>query len=99
MTADQLASFCTRVAAYRRATRASVTSWGRSRAHNKAVGGLIDSYHLFDLAVDVVYDEPIPLGRRQDFAHDLHLALFPEPDHDHLQDGLTPPHTQEHEEL
>lgn len=35
----------------------SVTSWGRTPKHNKAVGGEKDSKHMQWLAVDLVIDE------------------------------------------
>lgn len=36
---------------------ASITSWGRTKAHNIKVGGLPHSLHLLFLASDVVYDD------------------------------------------
>ncbi|HKC82587.1 MAG TPA: D-Ala-D-Ala carboxypeptidase family metallohydrolase [bacterium] len=65
----------------------SVTSWGRSPAHNAAVGGLPASQHLTWTAGDVVWDA----GTRPDnatleaAAHDVGLDVYREPDHDHLQ--------------
>lgn len=38
----------------------SVTSWVRSRSHNKKVGGLERSFHILGLGVDIVLDERTP---------------------------------------
>lgn len=64
---------------------ASVTSWGRTIKHNKAVGGHPISYHTTWQAADVIYDEPIPIHRRQQLARHLGLELTVEDDHDHLE--------------
>ena len=77
--------FASSLLAYCSATGASVTSWGRTRAHNAAVGGVRKSQHLAWLAADVVYDAPIPLADRQTLAALLELRLIAEGDHDHLQ--------------
>lgn len=77
--------FPARVVIYRRATNASVTSWGRTPAHNRRIGGTTTSLHLDDLAADLVYDDPPPpLTWRQALARALDLTIHPEPDHDHI---------------
>ena|SRR2546423_15490805 len=66
----------------------SFTSSGRTVRHNKEVGGVEGSPHVYDLAVDIVYDDPnlymIDNGR-VDYAKKLGLLLILEKDHDHLQ--------------
>lgn len=86
--ADALRSYCL-------ATGGSVTSYGRSPAHNKAVGGLPDSAHLLWLAADIVYDAPIDPTLKSRIADRVGLHRIPEKgnvptpdeaaDHDHLQ--------------
>lgn len=75
--------FVDAVVTYGLMTGASVTSWGRTKARNSQVGGVPVSAHRAWLAVDVVYDTPVPegveIGRR------LGLRVLPEGDHDHLQ--------------
>lgn len=52
-----IGSFCTIVFAVCKVFGGSVTSWVRSDAHNKAVGGVANSKHLAGLALDVVLDK------------------------------------------
>jgi hypothetical protein len=65
----------------------SVTSWIRTRKHNKFIGGVTDSRHLLGLAVDVVLDEmerevgPFTVSSKQ-----LGLQVILEGDHIHLQE-------------
>lgn len=66
-------------------TKASGTSSGRTAKHNKAVGGVPTSAHQFWLAIDVVYDEPLPIELRKDVGARLGLTVIVEGDHDHLQ--------------
>ena len=66
-------------------TDASVSSWKRTVKHNTAVGGVVQSAHLFGLAVDVVYDAPVALPLAMERARRLGLRLLREADHDHLQ--------------
>lgn len=80
-----LALFAQRIATYRDQTNASVTSWGRTVDHNKAVGGVRKSFHLVDLAVDLVYDHPIDEPTARELARSLGLKLIRETDHDHLE--------------
>jgi len=63
----------------------SVTSWGRTDKHNKAVGGVDGSNHLFWLGMDVVLDE---MKKNIEFEKDadrLGLVAIFEGDHYHLQ--------------
>lgn len=80
-----LHDFVDAAVAYCQATGASVTSWGRTRAHNTQVGGQPYSPHRFWRGVDVVYDEPVPAEERIETARRLGLFLYAEGDHDHLQ--------------
>ena len=61
----------------------SVTSWIRSPARNKAVGGAKNSKHLTGLAVDVVLDNPNE-GLAQ-ICKTLHLRCLDEGDHVHVE--------------
>lgn len=65
--------------------RFSVTSWLRSPAHNTAVGGSANSWHMDALAVDVVLDagEGVDSFKRE--ADRLGLLALDEGDHIHLQ--------------
>jgi len=80
--------FCLAVWAYKETTPCSVTSWGRTQAHNHFVGGMANSMHVHWKAVDVVYDSLLPLARRQDAARAAGLILIAEDDHDHLMAAL-----------
>jgi len=66
-------------------TDGSVTSWVRTGAHNRQVGGVADSPHLYGLGADVVYDGSLVLGFATQTAARLGLTLLREGDHDHLQ--------------
>jgi len=77
----------------------SVTSWGRSPAHNKSLPGAVaDSQHLEWTALDVVWDPgTIPeLGTLEAAARTMGLKVIRnahaapgERDHDHLELGDT----------
>ncbi len=77
--------FVDRLIAYCQITHASVTSYLRTPLHNEAVHGVTYSAHQVALAADVVYDEPLPLETRQEWAQRLGLRAIAEPGHDHLQ--------------
>lgn len=65
----------------------SVTSWFRTRAHNKAVGGAANSKHLSGQAVDVRIGDD---GDRSQFKADaerLGLWVLEEDDHIHVQES------------
>lgn len=70
---------------YAKSTGASITSWGRTAARNKKVGGVVNSYHLRFLACDVVYDKKPTLAIAKAAAAAQGLLLVRESDHDHLQ--------------
>ena len=64
----------------------SVTSWGRSDAHAKKVGGFAGDPHTWWLGCDVVYDDVVPsIQRITQEAERLGLKLLREPTHDHIQ--------------
>jgi hypothetical protein len=77
--------FTVAIFVYCRELRGSVTSWIRTTARNHTAGGVIDSPHTFGLAVDVVYDVPLPYERASALADNLGLAVIREKDHDHIQ--------------
>lgn len=81
MTLD---AFALAVASLRRAFAGSITSWGRTPQHNAAVGGVADSQHLNDLAVDIVWDAPVDLAQLTGAAHARGLVVIREGDHDHI---------------
>jgi Peptidase M15 len=82
------ADFADALRAYCYATDASVTSYGRTPARNRAVGGVATSYHLTFQAADVVYDRAPAAAERQQIARHLGLRLVLESDHDHLEPKL-----------
>ena len=71
--------------AYCYATRASVSSYGRTAIHNAAVGGKANSNHLQWLGADVVYDAPLVKADRDRIARRFGLEVIEESDHDHLE--------------
>ena len=63
----------------------SVTSWGRTEKHNRAIGGHPQSWHLLWLGLDVVLDDGL---ENEAFEADCKLVgIHPifEVDHYHLQ--------------
>ena len=62
----------------------SITSWGRTPARNKLVGGSPNSRHLTWFAVDVIYDSAVEEAARKDIWEPLGLHVYPEGDHDHI---------------
>jgi len=63
----------------------SVTSWMRTPAHNKAVNGVADSYHLCGLGIDIVLDNPSDRPIVEQEAKRVGLSVLDEQDHLHLQ--------------
>lgn len=63
----------------------SVTSWGRSEKHNRAVGGKPLSGHRLFLGVDMVFDTPAGKVRAAELAKKLGLTATDEGDHTHLE--------------
>ena len=66
----------------------SVTSWGRSPAHNKTLPGEAeDSQHQEWTAADVVYhpDQAPDVGPLTAAARSVGLKVIREKDHDHLE--------------
>lgn len=80
-----LGDFAAAVRAYSRETTGSVTSWGRTVAHNKKVGGVATSRHLTFMAVDITYDDKPELDQAVSRAARHGLRLIRESTHDHLQ--------------
>ncbi len=78
----------------------SVTSWGRSPAHNKTLPGSVpDSQHLEWTACDVVWDPGTQpeLGTLQAAGRTVGLKVIREKDHDHLeQAGAFPAGGEDH---
>jgi uncharacterized protein YcbK (DUF882 family) len=64
---------------------ASVTSWLRSPAHNKMVGGVANSKHLEGLAVDINVDDPTNRDPLINAARTLKLRAFWDKDHIHIE--------------
>lgn len=63
----------------------SITSYGRTTARNKAVGGVPNSAHRFWVGADVVYDSPVDADVAKETGRRLGLFVLREDDHDHLQ--------------
>lgn len=63
----------------------SVTSWVRSPARNKKVGGDDRSLHLYGLAVDVIFDDEAGKLAALVYAKRAGLSTLDEGDHVHLQ--------------
>lgn len=82
-----IGEFAESVAIYCYTHGGSITSWGRSLAHNKLVGGVSGSSHRFFKGADVVYDTSKTYNEvsRIEYARRLGLKLIAEGDHDHLQ--------------
>ena len=73
---------------YARRVGGSITSWLRTPARNRIVGGVHNSRHLDALAMDVAPDPGgFVLSReaRYEIAAGLGVRLIIEGDHDHLQ--------------
>jgi len=82
---DQVVDFIKRVLHVRVKWAFSVTSWGRTPAHNVSVGGVVGSLHMMWTGMDVVLDAG---GQNADFEKDCSsVGLHPiyEQDHYHLQ--------------
>jgi len=79
-----IGEFTEAVIIYCSLTGGSVTSFGRTEKHNKTVGGVKDSDHLYWRAMDVVYDEPVSVEGRKEIAERHGLFLLIEAAHDHL---------------
>ena len=63
----------------------SVTSWGRTQKHNKAVGGVDDSHHLRWLGIDVIIDENKKNLKFEKDCDRMGIRALWEVDHYHLQ--------------
>lgn len=65
--------------------RLSVTSWWRSPARNKSVGGTRNSRHLMGLGVDLVPDVGESRAEVMATARKLGLQVVDEQDHIHIE--------------
>jgi uncharacterized surface protein with fasciclin (FAS1) repeats len=81
----QALTFATNVLAIAKRYAMSVTSWGRTEAHNKAVGGVADSQHLKWLAVDVVLDAGVNHTEFVNAVEESGLMPIDEGTHVHIQ--------------
>jgi len=88
-----LAQFCESVYIIGKQNAGSVTSWGRSEQHSKAVGGFAGDPHTWWLGADMIYDsgpnlvtEGCVLSPRSCPKHSTHgLKCIHEKGHDHYQ--------------
>lgn len=69
--------FCDAIQALRTRFRFSVWSWGRSVLHNRNVGGVEDSMHLYGLAVDGGLDVGESEEEFESAARRLGLVVIP----------------------
>jgi len=79
------ADFCLKVRVVCLLYGLSVTSWGRSRKRNKAVGGKANSWHLDFMAIDAEPDDPVELSELQYVCGRLGLEVVDEGDHFHIE--------------
>jgi len=63
----------------------SISSWGRTEKHNRAVKGEANSRHLSFEAVDCVLDNEKDKAAFTEMAERLGLKVVPESDHIHIQ--------------
>lgn len=77
--------FCCAVRCLCRLHKASVTSWGRTVAHNIKVGGKATSWHLDFMAVDLELDHPESARVLKIDAERLGFDAVIEDDHVHLE--------------
>jgi hypothetical protein len=66
----------------------SVTSWGRTESHNRAVGGVATSPHLRWMAVDVVVDPGVDRGHFIETVRQLGATPIDEQTHIHIQGAV-----------
>jgi hypothetical protein len=78
-------AFAAAVVTFRDQTSATVVSWGRTYKVHQTYRATLPSLHLVDLAVDVIYDQPMSLHVVRAFADNLGLLLRRERHHDHLE--------------
>lgn len=77
--------FCTVVYSLCKVYNGSVTSWVRSIAHNKAVGGVANTKHLDGLALDVVLDDAANQTPFIAACRAVKLRAFWDKDHVHVE--------------
>ncbi len=80
-----VAGFAAAVYAIGKKYNGSITSWGRSEAHSKSVGGFAGDPHTWWLGADMIYDTG-PNNHDVDMiAETLGLRVIHENGHDHFQ--------------
>jgi len=67
------------------ATQSSITSTYRTKAHNTAVKGVENSFHLKGLAADLVPDNPATKANIQALCEIFNLQYVDEPGHVHIE--------------
>jgi hypothetical protein len=63
----------------------SITSWIRTEARNKRVGGKANSTHLMGFGLDLVPDDPARKRSLIDAAHEAGLDAVDEGNHVHIE--------------
>jgi hypothetical protein len=82
---EQLWGFMGCLIGLRKGFMFSVSSWLRTPRHNAAVGGKVNSKHLWGLGVDVVLDPGEDRGLFLEACRIAGLTTYPEGDHIHVQ--------------
>lgn len=63
-----------------------ITSFYRNKEHNKNVGGVAKSYHIFGAAVDVTcLNNPALLAELSDFNESIKVIHYPKKNYIHIQ--------------
>jgi uncharacterized protein YcbK (DUF882 family) len=91
---DAVGRFCARLWMLLDEYPGSVTSWLRSPAHHKAVGGLTNSLHLEGLAADIVLDNKTTMSAAAVYARSLGLYALNEGTHLHVELHERPRHAK-----
>ncbi len=81
---SEVAIFAEKIERIRTQVSISATSSFRTAKHNADVGGVYNSLHLQNLAVDVVLDLAVDLERLKSLCDTENLYFLDEKDHYHL---------------
>lgn len=84
-TKTEQAIFAEKIERIRKQIKMSATSSFRTRKRNAYVGGMINSKHLENLAVDVILDFKIDSERLQELCKNENLTCLDEKNHFHIQ--------------